>query len=1412
MMVSMMPQTGRALLSAAFSLVVVACSAACLLKAADPASGVTPAADPPAVLPPPIAGRAAISPAAPIIPGDIVAALQDGNHEAARESLVKLRENAKDPDERAYLGYLQGITERLAGHTDAARATLRAAAAEAPTGCWLPKIRFELAAIELAAGNLPVAEELARSEAIRLLSDDRKDRLAEVYHAFARRLLEPDDPVIQPDANAAWGLLSQARDLAKSPVPRARLLFAMGRTSQMAGNFPRAIKHFQAYVKEYPGGADRLAARFHLGESQRQSGQPLQARLTWTDLVRDIERLKPAEPDRHAQSIRASALVEIPSTFGIRNPPDDTNMNLGVAALQRFLSAYPAHPRAVRAAYEIGATYLARGKSDLALAALSRFLKGDGFKVETDQARHDQAELAMTATFRYAQLLQGQQKFNEAIAAWKGYLANFPNGPQSADAQRAILDTQLLVAADHLNRARYPEARAAWSEFVAQNPLDPRVPGILFQVGESFLAEKKFDAAIAAWGPLTTKFPGSEPAGHAHFVTASLFETEKGDPARAIERLKKIAIEPWRSQALQRVVVMEARALTVHTLRAFRTGEVPSLKIMTRNLEKLTFTAYKLNPEAYFRKKHGLENVESLDIGLVAPDAEWTVDVPGYARYKPIEVSYELKKLEQPGVYVVKVTDQKYLQATTLALTSDIEAIVKTSREHVLIFAQDMKTGKGRPRARVLVSDAGAVVLEADTGPDGVLLHAWSPPRESNRRLTYLVLDGGHVAGSGLGVPDKLSQGLTARAYLYTDRPAYRPGQQVAVRGVIREVQSGQYANVPRADYRFEVTDSRGRQIVARPVTLSDFGTFHETLPLDRGAPVGTYRVRVYQPGKSDFAGFFEVQSYQLEPIDLSFDLKQTVYYRGETVEADIVAKYQYGAPVANRPIEVTLPDQRVVNATTDATGKFHVIFSTDCFAEEQALGLVARLPQDNVAAAAAVMLAIRGFNIGVRTSRDVYLDGESFPVQVNASDARGEPTGQRLSAAVIKMVNQAGRITEREAQSKTVETDAKTGQGTVTFRIDDAQGGNYVLRVAGIDRFNNAIVADRAIYVSGKQDETKLRILAERQRYKVGEEASVNLHSRGRTGTALLTWEADRILTYKLVTVSDGDNPIGWAIDGPQFPNFTLTAARMWENKFDEAKLDIEVERDLRVTVTPVKPLVGPSDDVELEVTTVDQLGRPASAEISIAMIDRSLLRLYGDRMPAIGAFFYNQTRTGAFSTEATNTFHYTPETIEVAQAVVDEAERIAAVTANFAVRGDVREQLRRQVATEEKEAENGQLGMIPPPAAAASPAESSAKKSSAMMRGMMIGGMGGGAGAARREGMLLEHLSSSLTGLCRRVMKTGTSMRQTSRMWRARNSRWDLGFRCLSGCAAPSPPSALRSTHCASGLPRRPTGTPAW
>ena len=249
-------------------------------------------ADPGSGLPAAVSPKRAIDPAAPAVPAELAAAMQEGRYEDARRALTALAENAKAPDDRAYFGYLRGVAERLAGNRDAARETLRTALQAEPATRWAAKIRFELAGIELASGNPAAAEELTRNEAERLLAGDRKDRLAEVYHAFARQLLEPNDPVVRPDPNAAYDLLDQARDLAKSPALRAKFLFAMGRASLAANNVGRAIDNFQAYLKEYPDGADRLSVRLQLGEAQRKANQLLPARLTWTDLARDIERLE----------------------------------------------------------------------------------------------------------------------------------------------------------------------------------------------------------------------------------------------------------------------------------------------------------------------------------------------------------------------------------------------------------------------------------------------------------------------------------------------------------------------------------------------------------------------------------------------------------------------------------------------------------------------------------------------------------------------------------------------------------------------------------------------------------------------------------------------------------------------------------------------------------------------------------------------------------------------------------------------------------------------------------------------------------------------------------------------------------------------------------------------------------------
>jgi uncharacterized protein YfaS (alpha-2-macroglobulin family)/TolA-binding protein len=1243
-------------------------------------------ADPEVPAKPP--ARRAVEPAAPELPGTTIAAMQEGRYADAEKALAALADAPKTSgDMKAYVAVIRGVALRLSGRLDAAREVLKASLESAPKGRWAAKARSELVAVEVAAGKFAAAEALAQKEAEGLLAGDRKDRLADVYRGFADRLLTPDLPTIPADPEGAYALLVQARSLAKGEALRASLLLAMARASQKAGNHGRAIAGFQAYLGEYPKGADRSAARYGLGESQLAAGRALPARLTWTDLARDLEKVDTKE----AADTRARALYWIAKTHGIPAPPDDAQMELGVAALKRMIASYPSHALAVRASYEIGTSYLARGKTQEALAALNAFLKADDARLDTDEARRERAGLLMAARFQVGQVLQGQGKFDEAIAAYKGYLAKYPDGPQSADAQRAVLDVRVLIAQDLLRREKYAEARAAFLAFAAQNPLDGRVPQLLFEVGQTYHAEKKYDEAVAAWETLAGKFPGTEPAGHAQFTIAMTLEVDKGDPSAAIERYRKVAVEPWHGQAAQRIAVMEAKSLSVVTERAFRSGETPKLKIATRNLDKLTFTAYRIDPETYFRKKHALRGVEDLDIGLVAPDAEWTAEVPGYGRYKPIETTYELKKLELPGVYVVKVSDDRTLQATTMVLGSDLDAIVKTSREQVLVFAQDMKTGKGRAGARVLVSDDEGVILDARTGKDGVLVRNWDKPpgpgqvanevppaapddeapasvrpRLPHGAISYLVLDGDDVAGSGLSVPEKVAQGLSARAYLYTDRPAYRPGHDVELRGVVREVVDGQYANVPGATYSLEVFDSRGRKLINRSLTLSDFGTFHETIPLDPGAPVGSYRVRLSQPGKSEFAGAFEVQAYQLEKIDLAFDLPRTVYYRGETIKGSVVARYQYGTPLANRAMALQLPDGRTLQGQTDATGKYAFELETTGFSEEQALRLVARLPQDNVGVAAVVMLAVRAFRIDLNTTRDVYLDGESFSLSATTLDAQGEPTGQTLSVALLKRVERNGQISEREAGREELVTDKKTGKGATRLKAEDEEGGSYVVRASGTDRFGNPVIADRLLTISGKKDETKLRILTDRTTFKVGESAEVRLVNRGPSGTALLTWEADRVLSYRVVPLKEGENALSWEVDGPQFPNFTLAASRMAPPALHEARLDVRVERDLRLTVKPKDPSVGPGGAVEVEVATTDQNGKPVAAEVSIALVDRSLLRLFADRLPTIDQFFYNQSRTSAFATESSATFRYQPATVPVPEAVVEDAAQQTAQLAD--------------------------------------------------------------------------------------------------------------------------------------------------
>ena len=100
------------------------------------------------------------------------------------------------------------------------------------------------------------------------------------------------------------------------------------------------------------------------------------------------------------------------------------------------------------------------------------------------------------------------------------------------------------------------------------------------------------------------------------------------------------------------------------------------------------------------------------------------------------------------------------LEATTLVIRSDLDVIVKSSRDEVFVFAENMRTGKPWPDVRLLVSNGAQVFAEATTGPDGVFQHDYKELREAGDVRVFAIA-AGHVASNTVGLEGVgVAQGL----------------------------------------------------------------------------------------------------------------------------------------------------------------------------------------------------------------------------------------------------------------------------------------------------------------------------------------------------------------------------------------------------------------------------------------------------------------------------------------------------------------------------------------------------------------------------------------------------------------------------------------------------------------------------
>ena len=437
------------------------------------------------------------------------------------------------------------------------------------------------------------------------------------------------------------------------------------------------------------------------------------------------------------------------------------------------MNRFPRHELAGTAHLQIAQSQLHLGHDDEAVATLQHFLEDPRWK--------DCKELPQ-ARWSLGQVYLRQKKYAKALAAWREYLVRYTAHEGWSSVQQAVIDTEYLVGLEKFKAGDDEPAARLLAQFMDRYPLDARNPGILLMFGQIHHRQKQWEAAIADWQRLVTKYPRSEEASQAQFRIARTLEEPLNRYAEAGEHYRQVAGRQT-AEAQAALTAIRAKGMELKTERVFRSGETPQLKLATRNVPAVKVRVYKIDIETYFRKMHSIAGIERLDVSLIDPDTTLEFAVPGYVQYKPLtrSIPVPLPDGSKAGVAAVSVSSPT-LESTTLLIQSDLEILVKSSRDEVLVFAENVATGKPWPGVRLLISDGRSVFAEAKTGDDGFFRQRDNELHDAAYLRVFAAAGGGHVASTAVRLDgEPVAHRLADRIYVDTDRSSYFAGETVHV-------------------------------------------------------------------------------------------------------------------------------------------------------------------------------------------------------------------------------------------------------------------------------------------------------------------------------------------------------------------------------------------------------------------------------------------------------------------------------------------------------------------------------------------------------------------------------------------------------------------------------------------------------
>ncbi|WP_167852158.1 alpha-2-macroglobulin family protein [Hymenobacter elongatus] len=533
----------------------------------------------------------------------------------------------------------------------------------------------------------------------------------------------------------------------------------------------------------------------------------------------------------------------------------------------------------------------------------------------------------------------------------------------------------------------------------------------------------------------------------------------------------------WARALRQRI---EAVEVAFTTEAAVLPNQAWLLKLNVRNVPKLYATAYRISTAQAVRELERDDQrprswqQQHARVLAGKPAATWPLTVPGPADFKPhtvqqagpalplgryllvLSTAAENPTKSQPAVVTAyaELNVSQLSQVRRTATSEGVELLVlhrqsgaaevgATVLPFFQYYDQPARTYKQRRGAELLTSAEGQAsigrdpAMGADANLRAVLL--------TKGPDSLLVREGGYYMPRRATTAE--AEQPQRRAFLYTDRAIYRPGQTLYFKGILTESLAGKSRLLTKQPLTVRLQDVNGQTVQTLPFTSSDFGSFHGSVVLPTGLLNGEMSLQADYGSASFAVEDYKRPTFQvtLEPVQGTPVLGQrvsvsgkAVAYAGQPVDGGTV-QYRvvrrtfwpfyrpYGGGRSSFPNYGGEPEVEIDNGTTqtDSAGGFTVTFVAQADAQTAKQrgggpGYVFEVTADVTDAAGETRTGQQSVSLGttaltLRLEMPELLNQDAIPVlRLLSTNAAGEARAARGQLRLFRLVPPARALRPR--------------------------------------------------------------------------------------------------------------------------------------------------------------------------------------------------------------------------------------------------------------------------------------------------------------------------------------------------------------------------------------------------------------